>query len=242
MIPLTVPASQQGPPGVANGGWLAGLLSAAAGDPTSGTVTLRRPTPVATELTVVADGLGSATLFLDGPDGPDLATVSPGLPAAMAPPPVTWDAALAASPTYVGLIRHPFPGCLVCGTARDPSEALCLRPGRLSADVVASPWIPAAWTDDGTGHVALPAVWAALDCPSAWAIDDEGRAVVLGRITARIAAAPRVGAQLVVVGWASERTNRRIAQCGSAVYDEKGTVLAVSTSTWFAVNVETFGR
>ena len=236
---LTVPTSRQGPPGIANGGWLAGLLTNAAGDPHSGTVTLRRPTPVATELTVLADGLGSAALSLEGLD---LATVTPGLPAVVAPPPVSWDTALTASRTYVGLSVHPFPGCLVCGSARDASDALCLRPGRVSHDMVATPWVPAAWTDDGTGHVTLPAVWAALDCPSAWAIDDEGRAVVLGRITARVATAPQVGAQLVVVGWAIERTSRRIAQCGSAVYDEQGTVLAVSTSTWFAVNVDTFAR
>jgi hypothetical protein len=237
---LTIPARFEGPPGVANGGWLAGLLAAATGDPCSATVTLRKPTPVDAALTLTSgDGPGTMTLTLG--DG-EYAGVVPVDVTLEAHAPVPWDVATAVAPSYIGLVRHPFPGCVVCGSARDEAEALCLRPGRLSADVVAAPWRPAPWTDDGTGHAVLPAVWAALDCPSAWAIDDEGRAVVLGRISARIAAAPRVGERHVVVGWVRERTSRRIAQCGSAVYDENGAVLAVAASTWFAVDIATFAR
>ncbi len=233
---LMIPGRFQGPPAIANGGWLAGLLAAAAGDPLSATVTLRRPTPVDTALTVLT-AAGSASLTLDGAE---LATAVPGDVALDPPAPVSWDAAVAAAPSYIGDVRHPFPGCVVCGTGRDESDALRLRPGRVAPDVVAAPWRPAAWTDDGTGHAVLPAVWAALDCPSAWAIDDEGRAVVLGRITALLTGAPRVGERHVVVGWVRERTSRRIAQCGSAVYDGHGALVGLAASTWFAVDVTTF--
>ena len=236
--PLTIPANREGPPGIANGGWLAGLLADAADTPTSGTVTLRKPTPVERPLTLVA-GEGVAALSLDGVD---LASLTVAVPDGQLAPRVSWQEAVAAAPSYIGLVRHPFPGCVVCGSARAETDALCLRPGRLDQDVVAAPWRPATWTDDGRGLVTIPAVWAALDCPSAWAIDDEGRAVVLGRITVRIDRVPRVGERLVVVGSVRERTSRRIAQCGSAVYDEAGKAVAVASTTWFAVDVATFAR
>ncbi|MCU1678682.1 MAG: hypothetical protein JWM93_3440 [Frankiales bacterium] len=239
MAHLIISSTRQGPPGIANGGWLAGLLAGAAGDGRSGTTTLRRPTPVGVELTVGGTPEAGTVLTLGDQV---LADHVAGVADIEMPPAVAWHEAVALAPSYVGLVRHPFPGCMVCGSARDEGDALCLRPGRLTADVVATPWIPAPWTDDGTGRAALPAVWAALDCPSAWAIDDEGRAVVLGRITARIDAAPAVGGKHVVVGWVRERTSRRVAQCGSALYDEKGAVLAVASSTWFAVDMATFAR
>lgn len=238
VTPLTIPAARQGPPGIANGGWLAGLLAEAAGTPRSGTVTLRKPTPVDTALSLIASD-GGAALSLAGVE---LATLTAGAPDGQLATPVSWQESVAAAPSYIGLVRHPFPGCLVCGSGRTETDALCLRPGRISPDVVAAPWQPAAWTDDGSGHVTIPALWAALDCPSAWAIDDEGRAVVLGRISVRIDSVPRVGERLVVVGSVRERTSRRIAQCGSAIYDEAGALLAVAASTWFAVDVATFAR
>lgn len=201
-------------------------------------MTLRQPTPLGTPLSLqTADG--TATVF-NGENA--LAICAPGATHVTPPPAPSWAAALAAAPTYVGLTRHPFPSCLVCGPARDDHDALALRPGRLGPDLVASPWIPAAWTADDQGGVALPAVWAALDCPSAWAIDDEGRSVVLGRITARIDSTPRVGERYVVAGWVRERASRRRALCGSALYDTQGTVLAVAESSWFAVDAATFGR
>ena len=217
---------------------MAGLMAEWAGRPRSGTATLRKPTPVGTAVTLIAtDGGASVSI-----GGVELATLSAGVPDGPLPARISWQDAVAAAPSYIGLVRHPFPGCVVCGTGRSDTDALCLRPGRISTDVVASPWQPAAWTDDGNGHVRIPAVWAALDCPSAWAIDDEGRAVVLGRITVEIFRVPRVAQRLVVVGCVRQRASRRIAQCGCAIYDEAGAVLAVASSTWFAVDIATFAR
>jgi acyl-coenzyme A thioesterase PaaI-like protein len=238
-VTLLVPARFAGPPGVANGGWLAGLLADAAGNPLAATVTLRKPTPIDTPLGLeIRDG--TATLTATDVVYAEATAALPRIDARAA---VAWEVAEAAAATYVGLVRHPFPGCVVCGTRRDPAEALCLRPGRLEPDVVVAPWVPAAWTagagrTDGTVRPA--AVWAALDCPSAWAIDDEGRAVVLGRISAHIDRLPAVGERHVVVGWVRERVSRRIAHCGSAVYDERGELLAVAATTWFAVDTATF--
>jgi hypothetical protein len=236
-VTLLVPARFEGPPGVANGGWLAGLLAAAGGDPLAGTVTLRKPTPVDTTLAVER---GRPVLLRL--DDVVYAELTPESPDDQLPSSVDWATAEAVGDSYVGLLRHPFPGCVVCGVARDPSEALCLRPGRVSADTVAAAWMPAGWTDAGDGRATPTAVWAALDCPSAWAIDDEGRSVVLGRISARIDVLPVVGERHVVVGWVRERVNRRIAHCGSALYDENGGLLAVAHSTWFHVDMETFAR
>ena len=78
------------------------------------------------------------------------------------PPPVTFAEAEAAGASYEGLVSHPFPTCFACGTDRSPDDALCLRTGPLPGSATrAAAWTPA----ESTAEV----VWAALDCPGAWA-------------------------------------------------------------------------
>ena len=219
---LRIDARYAGPPGSANGGVTCGLLAAHVDAPVV-EVTLRRPPPLDTDLRVV-----------DGELRDDDALVATAVPTQvdLAPhPPVDVDAARAAGASYAGLTAHPFPGCFVCGV--DEPVGLGLRPGPVADGVVAAVWTPAA-SDPFL-------VWAALDCPGGWTVDQPGRPLVLGRMALRHLAAPVVGAPHVVVGWTVGSEGRKTF-CGTALYDGTGTLLALARQTWLAVDVAQVGR
>jgi hypothetical protein len=80
--------------------------------------------------------------------------------------------------------------------------------------------------------VTAELVWAALDCPSGWAVDDFQReGVLLGRMATEIDRLPAPGEPHVVIGWrVGEEGRKRFA--GSALLTADGEVLARSRSTW----------
>ena len=164
---LTIAHRYCGPPESGNGGWVSGAVAghvATSAERPAVTVRLAAPPPLERPLDLPcepASGDGSAAVrLLDGDHLVATAVAAPDLSDAV-PPPVPLEAARLAQTRYEGLADHPFPDCFVCGTDRDPADALCLRPGPL---------------DDGTGRYAAtwtpreanpPLVWAALDCPGA---------------------------------------------------------------------------
>jgi len=104
-----------------------------------------------------------------------------------------------------------------------------LRPGPVDG-VVATTWRPDASLGDR--RVRDEFVWAALDCPGAFAVELVGRGTrVLGRLTARIDQRPVVGEQYVVVGWPLGGEGRR-QEAGTALLDEAGHLLAVARAVW----------
>ncbi len=75
-------------------------------------------------------------------------------------------------------------------------------------------------------------VWAALDCPGAYACGFGERGVlVLGRLAARVDALPHAGERCVVVAWPLGDEGRK-AYAGTALYGEGGRLLGVARATW----------
>jgi hypothetical protein len=75
-------------------------------------------------------------------------------------------------------------------------------------------------------------VWAAIDCPGAYAVGAEGRGeVVLGRMTARILRVPSSGERCVVTAWPVGEDGRKI-YAGTALLTEDGELLAVARQVW----------
>jgi hypothetical protein len=211
---MIVPARFNGPPGSGNGGYCAGLFAGAG----PYEVTLRRPPPLDTELSIV-DGVVSA------PDGTVVASVGPAEPVAVAVPPVSYADAVDASTRYAGFTDHPFPTCYVCGPER--SDGLRLFPGRLDDGRTAAPWtVP--------GDVGVPTVWAALDCPGGWAAIGPGRPYVLGRIAVHVERIPAPGERCVVTGALSQVDGRR-SLVHSTVYGPDGAELARARATWVTI-------
>jgi len=212
-----------GPPGVANGGVVAGML---AGEGPA-EVTILRPVPVDAPLTAAGGRLLDAggTLLAEAAPVDDAARRSLEEAALAAPRRTVAEAraAAAATPLAEG---HPFPGCFGCG--RDhPSGLHCL----------AGPAGDGVWAVTFTPESEDPRLtWAALDCPSSapHAEPNPVAPLVLGRIAGWILRPPRAGEEHVVVAWSLGTEGRR-RRSGSAVLTAGGIACAVARATWVAL-------
>ena len=75
-------------------------------------------------------------------------------------------------------------------------------------------------------------VWAALDCPGAFAIGfGAGRTSVLGRLHAHVLDVPAAEERCVVMGWPLPGSEGRKQLAGTALFGD-GRLLAVARSTW----------
>lgn len=230
MSTLTIDVRFMGPAGSGNGGYVCGRLAAYV-EADVARVSLRRPPPLERELTVEKHAGGAALSH-----GADLvAEATSGSFADAAVPPVSYDDALAAESAYQGLGHHPFPTCFVCGTGRQPGDALCLKPGRHAPGQTACTWLPQPELADSEGLVAPEYVWAALDCPGGWTSDLEQRPLVLGTMTASRAVPVAAGDRYVVVGQLLGEQGRKTFTA-SALYDAAGRLCARAEHVWIAVD------
>jgi hypothetical protein len=227
---LIIPGRFNGPPETGNGGYVCGMLAsyvALAGGtgspPPAVTVTLRKPPPLDTPMSVsTEDGTVSVS---DGDLLIATAAPAPSVPGEPVPP-VPYREALALADTYPGLVSHPFPTCFVCGPKRD--DGLRLFPGRLPDGRTAAAWRAPL-------DISAVLVWASLDCPGGWSIDImENRPYVLGRLTASVSAVPEPGAECVVMGRVVG-VERRKAFVESTLYGPSDVVLARGYATWIAL-------
>ncbi len=211
-----------GPPGAANGGFLAGTL---AGEGPA-RVTIRRPVPVEDDLVLEGGELREARGERDEAT-PPLAVVEPVERVDVGEVPrVTHDEAREAAAATPLAADHPFPRCFGCGPAH-PDGLHCLA-GEVRDGVWAVPWTP--------GEASSPFVWSALDCPSsAPVVPVDGHPPhVLGRIEGAILGPVAVGEPHVVVAWALGADGRR-KHSASALLDPSGEPVAVARATWFAL-------
>lgn len=227
---ITVPTRFNGPVDSGNGGYSAGLLAAFVEGPAD--VSLRAPVPLDTPLDVVRadDGsvraLAGETLIAEARP---VAAVDVEVPA-----PVGLDDARAAAASYRGLADGLFSHCFVCGRARD--DAFGVFAGAVAGrPLVATPWTPPAWTADAAGHVTPEFVWAALDCPTYFALyrDEDLPLSMMARFAARIDAPVIAGEEHVVIGWPIEFDGRK-HHAGSAVLTGDGEVLAAARALLIA--------
>ena len=228
-----------GPPGLGNGGYVAGVVGGAVGS--EATVTLRAPIPLDTPLELTANGAvarpaGGAAMaarraeLRDGgrllaeavADAPDL------------PPPPAPDRAAAATATarYSGRAPNLYQECFVCGFAREPGSGLRVFAGPTGEPgLVAADWPVHPGLGDASGAVPDEFLWGALDCPGAYAADIAD--LRLGRMTARVSGRVRPGERCTVAGWRLGR-ERRKHFTGTAVYGEAGNLVALASSIWIA--------
>ncbi len=226
----------RGPSQSGNGGYVCGRLARHVAGPAL--VRLRAPPPLDVELRIETSDRGATLL-----DGSRLIAEARPLDFDATPPPApSFSEAEAASTHYQGFVQHGFPYCFVCGTRRSPGDGLRLYPGDTSdRSMVAAPWIPDASLADGTGAVATEFLWAALDCPSAFAFLPlpNGKRVVLGELCARIESAVAPGDRCVVTGWRIAAEGRKHV-AGSAVFSESGRLIAVGRATWIEISASAF--
>jgi hypothetical protein len=235
-----------GPPDSGNGGYVCGRVARYVDGPAE--ITLRRPPPLATPMTVepVEDGLVRVrhdnAVIAEGRRSPrHLPIVAPG--------PVSIAEAFAAGAT--SLLRmhpeaHPFPTCFVCGPERGPGDGLGIQVGPLAGrDLAADVWYPDTTLADADGHVRPEFLWAALDCASGVGALANGEptdlAYVLGRLAVRQLGPVRPDKPYVVVGWRVGDDGRKLT-AGSAAFDGDGLQVALACATWIQLRADSAVR
>jgi hypothetical protein len=226
---VTVPARFRGPDSSANGGWAGGTVAGAlAGHDSPVEVTLHRPVPLDTELT-----LGHVANTVTLSYGGELLVEAIPVTEKLNPPPfVPFHEAARAEKGFAGLVRHPFPGCFVCGT-REPGDGLRVFPGPVADGVVAAGWRVPVTVADADGAIPDAIVWAALDCPTGWAHFTPGAYALLGRLTAQVFGRVYPDGTYSVVARATGREGRKLFG-ESAVYETDGTLVAAARAVWIA--------
>lgn len=233
---LIIPALFNGPPGLGNGGYVAGALArhiAGAAE-----VRLARGFPVAVPLTLrrAADGSVSCEY-----EGEELGRARPIALDLEVPVPPSLDEARAAGSRYRFLHRSDRRGCYVCSPLRNPDEGLrlfCgpLAPGR--GNLVAAVWSPGRAWGDARGQVSPIHVWGALDCPGGYAIAALAPGAgnhMLGTCAASIRAPLAVGETFVVSAWESAPPVGRKRFMGVAIHDPDARLRACASQIWIRV-------
>ncbi len=226
---LTVDHHFCGPSESGNGGYSAGIV--ADNVPFPAEVTLRKPPPLDHPMRLFVEGdtarlLDGETLVIEARQAEDFTLDIP--------PPVSFSEAEKAARHFYGYEHSPFPNCFVCGHLRKPGQGLKIHPGRVGEQVVASPWVPYAALGDQNGLVKTEFIWAALDCPGAWALIDHDQVVVLGRIAVKQVKTVKVGEQHVVLGWVIGSEGRK-TYTGTAIYNDQQEVCAFAKATWISI-------
>jgi hypothetical protein len=221
-VEITFPRRFRGPLTSANGGYAAGRLAAFL-DADAVEVTLRLPPPLERPLAVERAG-DSATLL----EGDAIVAEARVAELDLDPPaPVSFAAAEQASSRFVRIGNPVFGECFVCGI-REAGDNLGIYAGPL---VGREPLHAAPWT---IAEAAPELVWAAIDCPGAYAVGAAGRGdIVLGRMTARLLRVPQPGDRCVVVSWPIGEEGRKLF-AGTALFSYDGELLALARQTWIA--------
>lgn len=220
LVEITLLRRFRGPLTSANGGYACGrLASFAPSDVVE--VTLRLPPPLDRPLEVSQQG--EVTVLTDGDQ-----VIAEARAASLqieAPPPVSLADAERATERHIRAEAAAFAECFVCGV-RPEDDGLEIYAGPVEGrePLHAAPWV--------VRESAPEIVWAAIDCPGAYAIGLEGRGeVVLGRMTARISRVPDVGERCVAAAWPLGEDGRKLF-AGTALFSEDGELLALARQVW----------
>jgi hypothetical protein len=210
----------RGPLASANGGYACGRLATFV-SAEEVEVTLRLPPPLERPLAVRREG--ERRLLLDGDA---LVAEARPAPVGIEPPPAVSPAeAERAAARHIRVGNPVFAECFVCGI-REEDDGLGVRVGAVPGrePLQAAPWL--------VRESAPELVWAAIDCPGAYAVGAAGRGeAVLGRMTARVLRVPAAGEICVVVAWPLGADGRK-AFAGTALLAEDGELLALARQVW----------
>ncbi len=222
-----------GPSNSGNGGYTCGLLGGYIGK--AAEVTLWQPPPLDTPLTVERNEDQTVSLWYHGNAKQLVGEAAPAKLDLDIPTAPTYTEAELAVKQYAGFQRHPFPDCFVCGTNRKHGDGLCIFAGPVDGrSMVAAPWIPDASLADSSGDIKPEFLWAALDCPGAFATlawAEGVRPALLGRFTAEVIGSIKQGERCIVIGWPLSREGRKHFTA-TALFRESGERIAAAKAIW----------
>jgi hypothetical protein len=241
---LTIPSGYVGPPGIANGGYVCGLMANFIDGPAD--VVIRRPTPVEQEMQVVASGDGHYYLM----DGENVVVQAKAASLDLeVPQPPNYEMAVGAAKTSIALKESPYPGwktlgihpfCFCCGADGSAAKGLKIHPGRIDgSEIVAAPWIPAPELGNDSGYVRPEFIWTALDCPGAFAFLEltDHRPGMSGRLIGQIDLPLPAGEPCVVIAWPVAVDGKKLF-AGTAVFNAEAQLVGRVLATWFSLPPE----
>jgi hypothetical protein len=235
---ITIEGRYNGPPNVANGGYVCGILAKFI----EGTadIWIRRRTPLDQELSMVEYEDGTlcilfnsevvvegkpGNLDLDMPESPSFAQATESAKKSRAIQMNEFN-----DRKFLGI----HPTCFCCGAERTDGHGLKIHPGRVPGkDIIAAPWIPGDDLADEDGQVRPEFIWTALDCPGAFAAMDlgNGHPGLLGRLIGQVLLPIQAKEPCVVVARAVSTQGRKHF-AGTAVYNSKGQLAGKALATW----------
>ena len=233
---ITIHRRFHGPPNSGHGGYVCGIVANFIGP--CAEVTLRSPAPL--DIPLVVERMESGEIrLLDGK-----MIIAEGRKADLRiniPDPPTLEEATRAARAYPGFETHPFPACFGCGHKRTKGDGLRIFSGPVKgSQIMAAPWLPNASLVGETGRVRAEFLWTALDCPSGWAIVNQKDLypdmpyILLGRFLAEVKVGLEPEQNCVTIGWPIGNDGRKLFS-GSAIFSERGELLAAGKATWIAV-------
>lgn len=225
---IIINSRYSGPPDSANGGYAAGLMASYLSFTPE--ITLRSPPPLNHPTQLYIDST-TATLK----DGERLIAEARTSDFTMnVIEPVSFELALKASKLSQEAEIVAFNDCFVCGKNRMEGEGLRIRPSKVGHQKVATVWKPHPNFGDANGNVKTEYIWAALDCPGVWALQDMSKVYLLGRIAAKNIKPIKVDRTYIVMGWVIGNEGRK-SWTGTAIYESSGEVSAFAKGTWIQI-------
>lgn len=240
---VTIPAKYKGPPAIANGGYVCGLVAGSIDG--AADVMIKLPAPLDRELQIRAGG-GSYYLT----DGDQvIIRAKPGVIDLAVPDAPAYEEAARAAEASIALKPTPYrhvtghgihPICFCCGADVPWGEGLKIHPGRIAGrNMVAAPWTPAPEYGDANGNVRPEFLWTALDCPGAYALWEltDTKPGLLGRLIGRLEKPLSCGEPCVIAAWPVGNDGRKL-YAGTALFNAKGQIVGRTLATWFPMPPE----
>ncbi|MBB3764567.1 hypothetical protein [Sphingomicrobium lutaoense] len=220
----------RGPERSGNGGYVCGVIAEWIDGPAA--IRLLAPIPLDVPLRRELDGetvrlRDDAQIYGEGRpvDEPLLLDI---------PIPPSLDDVARAAPHFPSAEEHILPECFVCGPKRDRPDGLCIYSGNHpDRPIAAALWTPDAALAGERGLVDPRFFWAALDCPSYFALGEPRPMALLAQLEGQLLRPVCPGEPLKVMGWplGSEGRKHRSA---CALLDAKDEPVAMSRALWIS--------
>jgi len=228
---VTVEASIYGLPNIAFGGYIAGVLAESLGR--DGKVDFHAPAPLGRRLSLHNEGQ-QVSLTL----GETVLATARAQMLELKPPRIpSWEEALDGSDEYLGHAPIDHPYCFGCGPQRDEGQGLRIFPGLVPrGDLVVAAWRPGS-AFAGADEVLSRFVWAAMDCPGAWArrrLANAQDQAVTAYLAVGLIAPVLAHSAHIVFAWSIDRSGRK-SLVGTAIASQEGKLCAVSEALWLDV-------
>ncbi len=223
-----------GPKNSGNGGYCAGLFAQMIEGPSA--VMLKAPPPLDTPIALTRTDNGVEARCAGA-----LVAVAEPATVAVDPPALPDDPAVAAAhDAYLADTggEHLIPFCFVCGNRRAPGDGLRIFTGPApDSSVNADFWTPAQDLAGKDGLVSPEFLWAALDCPTAFALRLWPRLTLLGRQAVEIHRRPAPGERLIAAAWPVGSDGRKHF-ADAVLLDADRNIIAAANTLWIEIKDE----